>query len=111
MNTCQNTFGSLLALSMGCLWLRELQIHFNTTNLGEDIKSTFASLRGVKRPGCRLKSFSANLAVLSSSEDSELIARGFLGVFPMLESFYPAVGLGWGDVAGIIKRTRYDPVV
>ena len=106
MNTCQNTFRSLLALSMGCLWLKELQIHFNTTNLGEDIKSAFASVRGTKRPGCQLKFFSASMAVLSSSENSELIARGFLGVFPMLESFHPTVDLGWGGVAEIMRRTR-----
>lgn len=63
MNTWQNTFGNFLALSTGCLWLREFQIHFHTTNLGEDIKSTFASQRGAKRLGYRVKSFSANLAI------------------------------------------------
>ena len=44
------------------------------------------------------KSFSSNLGVLSGSQDSELIDRGFLGGIPMLESFYLAVDLGWGTL-------------
>ena len=110
-NTCPNTFKSLLDLSTGCTGLTELQIHFNTTNLEEDIKSTMAS-ESAKKPRCRLAVFSANEAALSGSEDSELIAQGFLGVFPMLESFYPAtVGEGWGGVAEVVERTRQNRLV
>lgn len=98
MNTCQTTFRSLLTLSANCVELTELIVHFNTTNIVEDVKSLLETqdpdiqkLR--KGPRCGVTSlpvFMTPLAVDKASVD--LLAKGLLLVFPMLGK-YP-VGFG-----------------
>ena len=90
-NTCQTTFKSLFTLSTGCVELTELIVHFNTTNIVEDVKSLLETedpdiqkLRNGPRCGVTsLPLFQTPLAV--DEPETGVLAKGLLFVFPMLE--------------------------
>ena len=90
-NTCQTTFKSLFTLSTGCVELTELIVHFNTTNIVEDVKSLLETedpdiqkLRNGPRCGVTsLPLFQTPLAV--DEPETGVLAKGLLFVFPVLE--------------------------
>lgn len=91
-NTCQTTFRSLATLSANCVELTDLQIHFNTINIVEDVKSLVTSkdpaiqkLR--KGQGCGVGTIPVHLTPLTlDALGVQVLARGFLFVFPGLMS-------------------------
>ncbi|KAF9784038.1 hypothetical protein BJ322DRAFT_1219546 [Thelephora terrestris] len=114
-NTCQTTFGSLLVLSANCVELTELAVHFNTTNIVEDVKSLLETeaLDGQKRPRCGVTSLPVFLAPLTVDKpDADVLAKGFMFVFPALENMpvCPMAGAtaspAWLRVNAAISRFR-----
>ena len=87
-NSCRTTVSSLLFLSTRCKNLEYLEIHFNTTNLCNDLKlipenPRFHDLRAF--PRCQLKRLSISYAPLwIRVEDHGPVAIGFLDIFPSL---------------------------
>ena len=90
LNTCQTTFRGLNTLSTNCVGLTELVVHFNTTDIVEDVKSL---LEGEdldvqtprKAPKCGVTSLPVFLTPLMVDKpDVDVIAKGLSFVFPKL---------------------------
>ena len=95
-NICATTVTSLLAISVHCVKLRWLEIHFNTTNIVDDLKTIsedhkFQELRSL--PRCSLNYLDVWRTPLTLDEpDFEIVANGMIGIFPSLECC-----TGWGE--------------
>ena len=87
-NTCLTTIACLLPISVHCSKLKKLNIHFNTTNIVDDLKniledSRFQQLRSL--PRCPLTSLNVHDMPLSLDEpDLETVAKGMVDIFPSL---------------------------
>ena len=87
-NTCLTTVACLLPISVHCSELRELEIHFNTTNIVDDFKNTledprFQQLRSL--PRCSLTILDVSRMPLSLDESgSNIVAKGMVDIFPSL---------------------------
>ena len=118
LNTCQTTFRALLALSANCVELEELDIHFNTINIIEDVRSLLETddldiqrLRKGRR--CRVTSIPVSRAPLTVDElATEVLAQGLLFVFPALEDVpvhsaaEGATRSAWLGVGAAISRLK-----
>ena len=89
-NTCATTVGCLLLVSVLCVRLEELQIHFNTTDTVDDLKNMlidprFQEIRSLPRcPLTQLDVFETPLDLDES--DFETVALGMIDIFPSLET-------------------------
>jgi hypothetical protein len=101
-NSCQTTVSSLLFFSTRCKNLEYLEIHFNTTNICDDLKSIsenprFHDLRAF--PRCQLKRLSISYAPLRIRvEDYGPVAAGFLDIFPSLCNI-GGTAAGWYELS------------
>lgn len=123
LNTCQTTFRSLLTLSTSCVGLTELTVHFNTTNIVHDVKSLLeAEESDAQKPRkssrCGITSLLLFLTPLTVDEpDTDLLAKGLLFVFPVLENIPVCPGARgaassvWLRVGAAISRLKdsHDP--
>jgi len=88
-NTCATTIACLLPLSVHCAKLRSLEIHFNTTNILDDLKiisgdPRFQELRFL--PKSPLSCLGVRQIPLALDEsDFETVAGGMTDIFPYLE--------------------------
>ena len=104
-DSCKATVSSLLFLSVRCKNLGTLEIHFNTGNLRDDLKSIPENpqLRNLcALPRCQLGSLRVSLAPLRSEEYEEL-ARGFHFIFPSLRGI-AGVHSGWAGVSSRLSN-------
>ena len=89
-NTCATTVACLLPISVHCVKLRMLAIHFNTTSIVENFKNTSEDPRFQELcslPRCQLTSLDVHRIPLTLDElGLETVARGMIGVFPSLTS-------------------------
>jgi hypothetical protein len=122
-NTCQTTFRGLLTLSINCVGLTELIVHFNTIDIVEDVKSLLKAgdpnvqtLR--KAPKCGVTSLPVFITPLTLDKpDTDLLAKGLLFVFPRLgdipigPSGRGAASPAWLRVCAAISRLKepHDP--
>ena len=87
-NTCATTVACLLQISVRCLKLRELTIHFKTTNIVGDLENIsddprFREIRLL--PRCTLPSLLVGDMPLALDEpDFETVASGMIDIFPSL---------------------------
>lgn len=87
-NTCRTTVSSLLEISVHCLGLTLLEIHFNTQTIVGDIKCLLDGGSGGDKPRCELGILAVGALPLHvGEEDVGTIARGFVDIFPCLEGF------------------------
>ena len=95
-NACATTVACLLQISARCPWLQSLEIHFNTTNIVDDLTSVTADPRFQElrsRPKCVLTCLSVYRMPLALNEsDLEIVADGMTDIFPHLER---CEGVGW----------------
>jgi len=88
-DTCATTVACLLPISIHCVKLRKLEIHFNTTNIVDDLKNIsedprFQELRSL--PRCTLTYLRTGQMPLALDEpDFEMVANGMVDIFPSLE--------------------------
>ena len=88
-NTCLTTVACFLPISAHCSELQELEIHFNTANLVDDLKNTledprFQQLRSL--PRCPLAGLNVFRMPLSLDEsDIETVAKAMIDIFPSLK--------------------------
>jgi len=117
-NTCQTTFKGLFTLSTNCVELTELIVHFNTTDIVEDVNALLEeevpnvqTLR--KGPRCGVTSLPVFLTPLMVDKpDTDVLAKGLLFVFPRLGNtpVFPgawgASSCGWLRVGDAISRLK-----
>jgi len=88
-NTCATTVACLLQISIHCVKLRILEIHFDTTNILDDLKSIladpqFQTLHSL--PRCVLTHLDTYQIPLALDEPGfETVANGMVGIFPSLK--------------------------
>jgi hypothetical protein len=110
-NTCATTVACLLQISVHCVKLRRLEIHFNTTNIVNDFKnvsedSRFQELRLL--PRCTLSCLDVGLIPHTLDEPGfETVVNGMVNIFPSLERCADITG-AWNElsrrIAGFQKR-------
>ena len=88
-NTCATTVVCLLHISARCPWLQSLGVHFNTTNIVDDLRNIsedaqFEELRLL--PKCTLSLLNVHQMPLALGEsDLETVADGMTDILPHLE--------------------------
>jgi len=86
-NSCKTTISSLLSLSIHCLGLKFLEIHFNTQTIVGDMRRLLDGGLGRDKAKCELWYLPAGNSPLEvRREDAETIAMGFKAIFPHLDS-------------------------
>jgi len=110
-NTCATTVACLLPLSVYCPNLDEMEIHFNTTNIVDDLKSIsedprFQTLRSLPRSSLEyLGVWQIPLTV--DEADLEAVVDGMIGIFPTVGRCFPAEdNFGWQVVSERIAEHR-----
>jgi len=90
-NTCATTVVCLLVISVCCIKLQELEVHFNTTNIVEDFKniSEDPQLREASSlPRCTLSCLDVTQMPLTLDEPGlEIVVNGMINIFPALGGF------------------------
>jgi len=109
-NTCPTTVACLLHISVYCVELKALSIHFSTGDVVGDFKSIsedpqFRELRSL--PRCTLAGFGVGEIPLDLDEFGvETVVKGMVDIFPSLQSCQ-GYGGTWVEVSRRIKeRTR-----
>ena len=100
-NTCVTTVACLLQISVHCINLQWLVIHFNSTNIVGDLKNIsadplFQELRSL--PRCRLWYLGVfNIPLVLDETDFETVVDGMRGIFPYLRGFTGSIR--WGKLS------------
>jgi len=108
-NTCATTIACLLSISVHCLELKSLWIHFNTRDIVEDFKSVstdprFEQLRSL--PRCPLSRLEVWRVPLTLDEPGfEVVVNGVIDIFPSLE-FCNGLERAWEGVSERISKLR-----
>ena len=108
-NTCATTVVCLLQISVHCVKLEELEIHFNSTSIVGDLKNIsmdpqFQDLRSL--PKCPLSCLYVNGIPLALGEPGlETVVDGMIVIFPSLTQ---CTGLEWcwNEVSERIRELR-----
>lgn len=114
-NTCHATVACLLAISVHCVKLRELELHFNTRSIVDDLKtiledSQYEELRSL--PRCPLSCLGVwKIPLVVDEPDLEAVVHGMVKVFPSLEHFQQApYNFGWEKLSERISVLRGSDV-
>ena len=88
-NTCPTTVACLLPISVHCLKLQDLEIHFNTTNIVDDLKNVsedprFEEMRSLPRSSLPCLSVWHTPLTVDES-DFDAVVKGMVDIFPELE--------------------------
>ena len=108
-NTCSTTVACLLLISVHCLKLQKLEIHFNTTNIVNDLKDISRNPRFqelLPLPRCPLLHLKVSQTPLALDEpDFETVANGMLDIFPSLIRCEGHRKV-WYDISGRINELQ-----
>ena len=108
-NTCLTTIACLLPISVHCSKLKQLEIHFNTTNIVDDFRNMLEDPRSKQLrslPKCPLTSLFVHWIPLGLHEsDLETVAKGMIDIFPFLTDC-EGVGESWIELSGKITDLR-----
>ena len=114
-NICSTNVACLLPISVHCVKLQKLQVHFNTTNIVGDLKNISEDPRFQELwslPKCVLSHLDVWRIPLTLNEFSlKIVADGMIAIFPSLECC-PGLGggpqgmLGWRELSEKIARLR-----
>ena len=100
-NTCATTTACLLSISVYCPKLEVLEIHFNTTDIVNDLKNIsvdpkFEELRSLPRNTLQLLNVYRTPITLNEPA-FEIVAKGMIDIFPSLQRCRGFKGI-WGGV-------------
>ena len=108
-NACPTTVASLLLISVHCVKLEHLEIHFNTANILENLNNIsedpkFRELHSL--PRCPLSYLGVFAMPLTLDEESEYktMADGIIDIFPSLEHCEGFIGEGWSEVSKNLRH-------
>ena len=114
-NICSTNVACLLPISVHCVKLQKLQVHFTTTNIVGDLKNISEDPRFQELwslPKCVLSHLDVWRIPLTLNEFSlKIVADGMIAIFPSLECC-PGLGggpqgmLGWRELSEKIARLR-----
>ena len=105
-NTCATTAACLLPISVYCVGLDELEIHFNTTNIVDDLKNIpmdprFLELRSL--PRCKLRRLRANkMPLVLDGSDFQAVVDGMRDIFPSIQHIDGPIG-AWSELSGKLQ--------
>ena len=108
-NTCTTTIACLLQISVHCVGLKELEFHFNSTRIVDDLEniSKDPQLQELRLlPKCTLSCLYVDEIPLALDEPGlEIMANGIIVIFPSLTC---CVGKrrGWVEVSNGIRELR-----
>ena len=108
-NTCATTIACLLQISVHCVGLKELEFHFNSTRIVDDLEniSKDPQLQELRLlPKCTLSCLYVDEIPLTLDEPGlEIVANGIIDIFPSLTC---CVGKrrGWVEVSDGIRELR-----
>ena len=108
-NICATTVACLLSISVHCTKLWRLEIHFNTTNIVDDLKSVsedpqFQKLHTL--PKCALSHWIVHRTPLTLDEPGlGTVVNGMIDVFPSLE-YCQGLDDVWDDISSRIADLR-----
>jgi len=108
-NTCATTVACLLPISVHCVKLRTPEVHFNTTNIVDDLKNISDSPRFHElhsRPRCKLSCLNVyRMSLILDDPGFETVANGMIGIFPALGYCLEIVrGTGWRELSERLKE-------
>jgi len=110
-NTCATTVACLLPISVHCVGLRTLAIHFNTTNIVDDLRNIsdvprFQEL--YSRPRCKLSCLDVYGMPLTLDDPGfETVVNGMIDIFPALGYCQEAVrGTGWRELSERLRKPQ-----
>ena len=107
-NTCATTVACLLPISVHCIKLKQLAIHFSTANIINDFKNVSEDPRLRKLhslPRCILPRLSVGQMPLTLDEPGfEVVVNGSIDIFPSLTCC--GWSEGWGEISGRIAKLR-----
>jgi hypothetical protein len=110
-NTCATTVACFLPISVYCPMLRRLELHFNTTNIVDDLQNIsedprFQGLRSL--PRCRLSLLDVRLIPLTLDEPGfETVVVGMMDIFPSLQHCtWAGRGSHWAEISHRISKRR-----
>ena len=87
-NACRTSVSPLLSISIHCLGLALLEIHFNTQSIVHDIQRLLDEDSGRDKPRCKLQSLLVGCLPLQvCREDARKVAMGLAYIFPCLKRF------------------------
>ena len=113
-NTCVTTIACLLPISVHCVKLRSLEIHFNTTDIVDDLRMIsedprFQELRLL--PKCAISRLDVYRIPLALDESEfETVANGMTDIFPYLERCDGFDGI-WNGLNEKIAELQGIPLV
>ena len=108
-NTCVTTVACLVSISIHCVKLRRLEVHFNTTNIVDDLKNIladppFQQLRSL--PRCTLTCLDTHqIPLILDGSDLETVVHGMISIFPSLEYCLGYEGI-WDEISDRIEEIR-----
>jgi len=110
-NTCTTTVACLLSISVYCVKLRSLEIHFNTANIVDDLKGISNDLRFQElrsRPRCKLSRLDVYRIPLALNEPGfETVVNGMIDIFPSLGYCAEVVrGSGWRELSERLRKVQ-----
>jgi len=111
-NTCLTTVACLIPISVHCSKLKKLEIHFNTTNIVNDLRNIlkdpqFPRLRSLplRCPLIFLDAYEMPLSLQES--DFETVAKGVVDIFPSL-TYCGGFEEGWDELSRKIADFQED---
>ena len=109
-NTCATTVACLLPISVHCLKLRELQIHFNTTTIVDDLKEISKDpwcqeLHSLPRCRSLSKLYAEWMPLTLDESGFETVVDGIINIFPSLE-YCVGRGRPWEELSERITEFR-----
>ena len=108
-NTCATTVACLLQISVHCVKLRAMEIHFNTMNIVDDLRNIskdlrFQELRSL--PKCTLtKLFVGQMPLTLNEPGFGTVVDGMTAIFPSLERCLGSRE-AWNELSRRITRFR-----
>ena len=113
-NTCATTAACLLQISVHCVKLQTLAVHFNTTNIVDDFRDILDAPRYQElhsRPRCKISFLRVHLMPLTLDDSGfETVVNGMISIFPALGYCVEVVrGTGWHKLSERLTELQ-DPV-
>ena len=110
-NTCDTTITCLLFISIYCIKLEQLEVHFNTLNISEDREEMLESPgeemeQLLSLPKCALKALDVHEMPLAlAAFELEEVCDGLTNIFPSLERVQSkgVEGSGWDEVSQTLR--------
>ena len=109
-NTCDTTAACLLPISASWVKLHNLEIHFNTTNIVDDLKNMLEDPRSqglLSLPRCTLTRLDVYHTPLTLDEPGlDTVARGLINIFPSLECCTTELYPVWNKISERMVKHR-----